>query len=163
METQTKRDKSLKEVDFYTLIAPFYDILAGSFLRPARKGIVQAAEALVLEGLHVGLGSESLLAALLQNLSPESGYEAIQDPVSLPLSEGDRGLLAGIVMHEEEGLTEELLEGALEALRHRGQLAQREGEIKRGIAEAERRGDMVTLLRLKQEKLELDRKLSGAG
>jgi hypothetical protein len=66
-------------------------------------------------------------------------------------------------MNEEEALTGELLEGAFEALRHRGQLAQREGELKRGIAEAERRGDIVTLLRLKQEKLELDRKLSSAG
>ena len=64
-------------------------------------------------------------------------------------------------MREDELLTEELLEGALEALRHRGQLAQRENEIKRGIVEAERANDVAALLRLKQEKLELDRKLAG--
>ena len=123
----------------------------------------QAAEALSAENLHQGMGTESLLEALLQNLQPDSGFEPAQDPMSLPLGDADRALLAGTVMHEEEPLSEELLEGALEALRHRGQLAQREGEIKRGIAEAERRGDVVTLLRLKQEKLELDRKLSGSG
>ena len=45
-------------------------------------------------------------------------------------------------------------------MRHRSQLSQREGEIKRGIVEAERRNDVAALLRLKQEKLELDRKLA---
>ena len=60
-------------------------------------------------------------------------------------------------MREEEPLTEDLLEGALEALRHRAQVVQRERDIKRGIVEAERHNDMASLLRLKQEKLELDR------
>src|SRR5262249_41016318 len=104
---------------------------------------------------------EALVQILLDNLHPDADFEPAQDPMSLALSDSDRTLLAGIVMHEEEPLTEELLEGALEALRHRAHVAQRAGEIKRGIAEAERRGDVVTLLRLKQEKLELDRKLSG--
>jgi DNA primase len=122
----------------------------------------RAAEALVSERLHSGLGTEPLLQALIENLHPDSDFEPAQDPMSLALSDADRTLLAGIVMHEEEPLTDELLEGALDALRHRAHIAQREGEIKRGIAEAERRGDVVTLLRLKQEKLELDRKLSGA-
>jgi hypothetical protein len=40
-------------------------------------------------------------------------------------------------------------------------VSQREGEIKRGIVEAERKNDVAALLRLKQEKLELDRKLAG--
>ena len=46
--------------------------------------------------------------------------------------------------------------------RHRGQGAQRESEIIRGIVDAERRNDVAALLRLKQEKLELDRKLAGS-
>ena len=58
-------------------------------------------------------------------------------------------------MRESEPLTVDLLAGALDALRHQTQLSQREGEIKRGIVEAERRNDVVALLRLKQEKLEL--------
>ena len=122
----------------------------------------RTAEALSFERLHAGLGSEPLVQALLENLHADAGFEPAQDPMNLALTDADRTLLAAIVMHEEEPLSDELLEGALEALRHRAQVAQREGEIKRGIAEAERRGDVVTLLRFKQEKLELDRKLSGA-
>jgi hypothetical protein len=85
------------------------------------------------------------------------GFHEFLDAV---LKEADRQKLAGIVIHEDEPLSAELLEGALEALRHRRQISQREGEIKRGIVEAERRNDVAALLRLKQEKLELDRKLA---
>jgi hypothetical protein len=70
--------------------------------------------------------------------------------------------VAKIVMQEDELLTAELLEGALEALRHRSQLSQREVDIKQGILEAERRNDVAALLRLKQEKLKLDRKLASS-
>jgi DNA primase len=115
-----------------------------------------ALNVLASEGLHLGLETESLLDALLKN----AGAEPPEDPLSLPLGDAERALLAGIVMREDEPLTAELLEGALQALRHRSQLAQREGEIKRGIVEAERSNDVSTLLRLKQEKLELDRKLA---
>ncbi len=117
----------------------------------------RAAQALSVERLHAGLGTETLLEALLENAAGESSL----DPMSLPLDDAARALLARILMREDEPLTAELLEGALDALRHVAQLAQREGEIKRGIEEAERRGDFQTLLRLKQEKLELDRRLSG--
>jgi hypothetical protein len=48
-------------------------------------------------------------------------------------------------------------------IRHHRQLSQREGEIKRGLVEAERKNDVAALLRLKQEKLELDRKLASGG
>ena len=92
-------------------------------------------------------------------LAQERG-EGVQELMELPLAEPDRQMLAKIIMQEDEPLTPELLEGALDALRHRSQLSQREGEIKRGIVEAERRNDLAALLRLKQEKLELDRKLA---
>ncbi len=45
MQSKTNRDNPPQKVDFYTLIAPFYDILVGSFLRDARKGIVRGADA----------------------------------------------------------------------------------------------------------------------
>jgi DNA primase len=118
----------------------------------------RTAEALLTERLHAGLATGSLLEALLPNNAP--GAASSQDPMTLPLDGTDRALLARILMREDDPLTPELLEGALDALRHGAQLAKREGEIKRGIEEAERRGDVETLLRLKQEKLELDRKLS---
>src|SRR5579871_6239860 len=119
-----------------------------------------AIQALAEERLHTGLTSETLLEALLQNaLAIERGEDGM-DPMLLPLAEADRQRLAKIVMRESEPLTADLLAGALDALRHQSQLSQREGEIKRGIVEAERRNDVVALLRLKQEKLELDRKLA---
>ena len=114
-----------------------------------------ALEALAVERLHAGLGTESLLEALL-------GCEEDVDPMSLPLSDSDRQLLAKVVMEAIEPVTPELLEGSLEALRHRSQLAQRERDIKRGIFEAERRNDMATYVRLKQELLELDRRLAAS-
>jgi DNA primase len=119
----------------------------------------RAMQVLAAERLHAGLATEGLLEAALQNMRVQAGREGV-DPMSLARGEGDRQMLAGILMHEDEPLTVELLEGALEALRHRWQLSQREGEIKRGIVEAERRNDVAALLRLKQEKLELDRKLA---
>ena len=106
----------------------------------------RALKAIEEERLHIGLAVEGLLEAVAKNAT---------------LSDVERGTLAKIVMNETEPLTPELLEGALEALRHRWQLSQREIDIKRGIVEAERKNDVAALLRLKQEKLELDRKLAG--
>jgi DNA primase len=131
-------------------------------VRAASSGVREEAEmrrtvmeALSGERLHEGLTTETLLQTLLECSEPPD------DPTQLPLSDGDRQLLASIVMREDEALTPDLVQGALEALRHRTQLAQREREIIHRIIEAERRQDDVALLRLKQEKLELDRKLAG--
>jgi hypothetical protein len=150
--------------------------VAASDITPAEKVLVRAAstnvaeeadlrhsalQALAEEKLHSGLATGSLLQAVLDNALAMERGEGVAEVTQLPLSEAERQMLARIVMQEDEPLTAELLEGALEALRHRSQLSQREGEIKRGIVEAERRNDVAALLRLKQEKLELDRKLAG--
>jgi DNA primase len=120
-----------------------------------------ALDALAEERLHAGLTTETLLEAILQNALAVERGEGTDDVMALPLSDADRQRLAKIVMREDDPLTADLLAGALNALRHRRQISQREGEIKRGIVEAERRNDVAALLRLKQEKLELDRKLAG--
>jgi DNA primase len=120
-----------------------------------------ALDALAEERLHTGLTTETLLEAILQNALAVERGEGIEDVMALPLSDADRQRLAKIVMREDDPLTGDLLAGALNALRHRRQISQREGEIKRGIVEAERKNDVAALLRLKQEKLELDRKLAG--
>jgi DNA primase len=151
---------------------------SASDITPSEKVLVRAAsstvaeeaelrhaalDALAQERVHAGLMTETLLQALLENALAVERDEGIEDPMQLPLPETDRLALAKIVMNEDDPLTADLLAGALEALRHRSQLSQREGEIKRGIVEAERKNDVAALLRLKQEKLELDRKLaSGA-
>ena len=143
---------------------------------PAEKVLVRAAssvvgeeaelrhmalDALAEERLHAGLTTETLLEAILQNALAVERGEGMDDVMALPLSDADRQRLAKIVMREEDPLTPDLLAGTLNALRHRRQISQREGEIKRGIVEAERKNDVAALLRLKQEKLELDRKLAG--
>ena len=122
-----------------------------------------AVEALAEERLHAGLTTETLLEAILQNALAVERGEGMDDVMAIPLSDADRQRLAKIVMREDDPLTADLLAGALNALRHHRQLSQREGEIKRGIVEAERRNDVAALLRLKQEKLELDRKLASRG
>jgi DNA primase len=122
-----------------------------------------AVEALAEERLHTGLTTETLLEAILQNALALERGEGVDDVMALPLSDADRQRLAKIVMREDDPLTADLLAGALNALRHHRQLSQREGEIKRGLVEAERRNDVAALLRLKQEKLELDRKLASGG
>ncbi len=120
-----------------------------------------ALDALAEEHLHVGLTTETLLEAILQNALALERGEGTDDVMALPLSDADRQRLAKIVMREDDPLTGDLLAGALNALRHRRQMSQREVDIKRGIVEAERKNDVAALLRLKQEKLELDRKLAG--
>jgi DNA primase len=74
---------------------------------PAR----QAQFALQSEHLYEGLASQSLLEALLA-----AGTETA-DVMALPKTEDDRRLLAAILMHEEEELTPETVEGAVRALR----------------------------------------------
>jgi DNA primase len=142
-----------------------------SQITPAEKVLVRAAsttleeeaemrqtalEVLASESLHLGLATESLLDALLGNA------EKRVDALELELSDADRQLFMRIVMQGDEPLSPQLLQGSLEALRHRSWLVQRERDIKQGISEAERRNDAGMLVRLKQEKLELDRKLAAA-
>ncbi|HKU20266.1 MAG TPA: DNA primase [Terriglobales bacterium] len=116
----------------------------------------QAQFALSSERLHDGLATEGLLDALLQADLAETGA----DPLSLPLPEADHRRLAATLIHEDEELTPELLEGAIEALRRR-HLQRRQRQIQVQIAEAERRQDSAVLGQLLREKLELDRSLSG--
>ncbi|HEU4414948.1 MAG TPA: DNA primase [Candidatus Angelobacter sp.] len=151
-------------------------VAAGGEFTPSERVLVRAASstmaeeselrqmavrALTDERLHEGLSTEQLLQAIAENALAAERNEGVDDPMALPLSDADRQKLARIVMNEDDPLTLDLLQGALEALRHRARISQREGEIKRGIVEAERRNDVAALLRLKQEKLELDRKLAG--
>lgn len=113
----------------------------------------QARYALTTERLHLGLTAESLLEALL------AGEEDAADPMSLPLSDSDRRLLASTLLREDEPLSAELLEEALEALRRRHLEGQRT-QLRNQIAEAERKNDAQALARLMQEKVKLDRALA---
>jgi DNA primase len=112
----------------------------------------QARFALEQEPLHLGLGTETLITALLES-------EDV-DPSSLQVDDRDHKILAECLMNEDELLTPELLEGAVGALRRR-HLEHQQRDLKGKIADAERKNDSAALAALLREKLEIDRALSG--
>ena len=117
---------------------------------PAR----QAQYALESERLYEGLASESLIAALLSS-GPESS-----EPLELAQSEEDRRLLASILMHEEEELTPETIEGAIRGLR-RISLRRRLEEVQRSLVRSGvSKEDQHALL---QERIRLKRALADPG
>jgi DNA primase len=111
---------------------------------PAR----QAHFALSRERLHAGSTAEALIDALL--LAEEQGL----DPMSLPLEEDARSLLATVLMDEHEELTPELLESSIRSLRKRN--GQRDLEqLQRKVKELESRPDVMSKAQLAQERLRL--------
>jgi DNA primase len=114
---------------------------------PAR----QARYVLSAERLHVGLGTESLMEALL-NASPEA-----PSPMELPLSDADRQLLASILLKDEEELTADKIEAAVRALL-RVQIRRRLEHIQTQL-ESLRSADAGQLKTLMDEKLRLKRVL----
>lgn len=117
---------------------------------PAR----QAQFALKSEPLHAGLATESLIETLL-NAAPE-----VVDVIDLPLPEGDRNLLASILMKEDEELTAELLEGAVRGLRRKS-LRRRLEQIERQLGAPGL--DLQQKIALAQEKERLKRALMDPG
>jgi DNA primase len=117
---------------------------------PAR----QAHFALTGERLHEGAAAEALIDSLL--LAHEQGL----DPMSLPLEDADRRVLATVLMDEREELTPELLESAIRSLRRRS-LRRRMEELQHQLKEAERRQDASSAAKLLQERIRL-RKAMGA-
>ena len=110
---------------------------------PAR----QAQYAFQSEGLHRGLTTESLVDALL-NVGPE-----VADVMEVPCSDSERRMLASILLHEDEELTAERMDGAVRALRRihiRRQLEEMQRELKKpGVSD-----DKV---RMKELLLEVER------
>jgi DNA primase len=113
---------------------------------PAR----QARYVLSSERLHVGLGTESLIEALL------NGQESA-DLTELPISDRERGVMAMVLMKDDEELSAEKIEGAVRALR-RLQIRRRLEQIQRQM-ESMRTSDSTQLKPLMDEKLRLKRAL----
>jgi DNA primase len=84
-----------------------HDVVKEEEFDPAR----QAQYVLETEGLHRGLATESLVEALLN-----AGAD-LADVMEVPSSEGERRMLASILLKEDEELSAERLEGAVRALR----------------------------------------------
>ena len=119
---------------------------------PAR----QAHYALSQERLHEGSQAQGLIDALLE------AQAAGLDPMSLPLEEPTRNLLATTLMDEREELTPELLESSLRSLRRR-RLRRRMDELQYQLKEAERKQDTSSAARLLQERIRLRREMSATG
>jgi DNA primase len=114
----------------------------------------QAKFFLASERLHVGLGTESLIEALLN--APDGS-----EPMDLPLSDSDRGLLAAILMKHDEELTAEKVDGAARALR-RLDYKRRLERIQRQL-ESMKTLDAAQIKALMDEKMRLKKMLmSGA-
>ncbi|MFY9906731.1 MAG: DNA primase [Terriglobales bacterium] len=116
---------------------------------PAR----QAQYALQSEHLYEGLGSQSLIEALLG-----AGAETT-DVMALPKTEEDRRSLATILMHEEEELTPEMVEGAVRGLR-RIYLQRQQGAVQQaverpGLSKEEKHALLQEKVRLKLAKRDL--------
>jgi DNA primase len=108
---------------------------AETFLPSAREASVkdgefnparQAAYILETEGLHRGLATESLAESLL------NASQDVADVLEIPADEGDRRLLASILLKEEEELTADILEANVRALR-RIHLRRRQEEVHRQL------------------------------
>jgi DNA primase len=119
---------------------------------PAR----QAHFALTRERLHEGAATEALMEMML------SAHEQGVDPMSLPLEERDRRLLASVLMDEREELTPELLESAIRSLRRR-LLRRQFDDLQHQLKEAERRQDSASAARLLQERIKLRKAMSAVG
>ena len=75
----------------------------------------------------------------------------IEDPAG-------RGMLANVLNSECEPLETEHVRAALDTLRHR-HLERRQRELRATIADAERKGDSASVIKLTAEKLAVDREL----
>ena len=116
----------------------------------------QAHYALSEDAVHVGCGAEELINKLL------TGVEEGADPMSLPLAEEQRALLASTLMQANEELTPELLESALRSLKRRHQQRELE-QLQRRVKELESKEDLASRAQLAQERLRLKQATRAAG
>jgi DNA primase len=119
---------------------------------PAR----QAAYALQNESLHRGLATESLAECLL-NAGPE-----VADVLEIPAAEGDRRMLASILLKEDEELTAEILEAAVRALR-RIHLRRRQEQVQHELKKPGLAADRDRLKELLAELEQISRALRDPG
>ena len=119
---------------------------------PAR----QAHFFLTQERLHQGFAGQPLLDALL------TAHEQGLDPMSLPLDDNDRRLVASVLMEDHEELTPELLENAVRSLRKRAILRQLD-DLQHQLKDAERRKDASASARILQERVRLRRSMTAIG
>jgi DNA primase len=142
---------------------------SGEFKTPAEPQISEAEKILVrllapgadeaLNDLRTAVAELLLSEELSQHLPTEALLQSLLSPLEgTALADGDQRLLASILMHESDELTQELVESAIDALR-RGKLERRKRELSALIAQTEQKSDATSLAGLLQEKLAIERLL----
>ncbi len=116
----------------------------------------QAHFALSEDPVHAGCGTEELISSLLKALDDGA------DPMSLPLGDAHRALLASLLMQDAEELTPELLESALRSLKRRQHQRELE-QLQRRVKELEAKEDLASRAQLAQERLRLKQAARAAG
>ncbi|WP_026442170.1 DNA primase [Pseudacidobacterium ailaaui] len=118
---------------------------------PASAEFQAAAAAFDANGTYFAGLTVSHILGLLRHRNAQEPMDVLADP-------RDRSLLAQALMDELSPLDTEHVAAALETLRRR-YLERRQRELRTAIAEAERRGDSASVLRLTAEKMQVDRDL----
>lgn len=102
---------------------------------------------------------EGLAAARLLTLFLEA--ESISNPMEFAPDDDTRNALAAVLLNNTGDIMPEQVEEALHSL-SRSRLERRQRDLRRSLAEAERRGDTAAVRDLMEEKLALDRALRDA-
>ncbi|SPF32405.1 putative Methyltransferase type 11 [Syntrophobacter sp. SbD1] len=102
MVSKTNGDNSRSKVDLYNPVAPFYDFLTGSVLKPARKGIVRGAETHCRRILDVACGTGEQARMLARAGVDVTGID--MSPAMLEMARVNSPRTVGYILGNTEAL-----------------------------------------------------------
>jgi DNA primase len=112
-----------------------------------------------LDRLRLATADVLVAESLLEDLPSQSLLEGLLSPMEASvLSDSNERVLASILMRENDELTEELVESAIDVLRQR-KLERRKRDLNALIADAEQRSDSQALNGLLREKFAIEKAL----
>jgi DNA primase len=161
LKNTVQRRSSDLNFSFETAITHAEKVLVLCLCSESRESTFDARDYLLglpnFDDLVAGLSTQSLLVEL--RTIAQQGGDILPASVSAPYQSTVAKLLSGEgVLVDEAAVRATVLN-----LEHSQILRRRDIDVRTKIVEAERKNDVAALLRLKQEKLELDRKLASSG
>jgi DNA primase len=161
LKNAVQRRSSDLNFSFETAITHAEKVLVLCLCSESRESTFDARDYLLglpnFDDLVAGLSTQSLLVEL--RTIAQQGGDILPASVSAPYQSTVAKLLSGEgVLVDEAAVRATVLN-----LEHSQILRRRDIDVRTKIVEAERKNDVAALLRLKQEKLELDRKLASGG
>jgi DNA primase len=161
LKNAVQRRSSDLNFSFETTITHAEKVLVLCLCSESRESTFNARDYLLglqnFDDLVAGLSTQSLLMEL--RTIAQQGGDILPASVSDPYQSTVAKLLSG----EGVLVDEAVVRATILNLEHSQILRRRDIEVRTEIVEAERKNDVAALLRLKQEKLELDRKLASGG